>query len=423
MNIRDFKSTLVELISNLDNTIIKNKIAEQDKSFNFDILIDAIQNYINNIDVLIESTNDELVHQIMTKAKALLQLTYEEHIQLQSVKFTQYGNFLIKHTPNPKKEQSNNNSFDDKALNKRTLQQKYEDTLIYLSTVKNGNNVIAKDCSLDNREELKIITNQLESENKIHKGIWTLDGNYFFKGLTFEGKSFLENIQNSLNKTKQESLSKPILSKQDIPALEFKNLPEKKLTFSSWQEVHDWAQKENKEWGHWYDYISEMPQKVQQGINLHRSPMVQLWSKSQKLLKKTDERDFNRYSKMAIKEIERVNDSNPIISYSKLGKIMIDAMDNNPDTAIQKYATNFIKDADILKDEIFQKQNNIDILNLGKFRVKKDKIKLFNDTFSDYGDDLNDMTFDFVEANKKDDEVEFKILISNEETLFNRLLA
>jgi hypothetical protein len=54
MDIRDFKSTLVELISNLDNTIIKNKIAEQDKSFNFDILIDAIQNYIDNIDVFFD---------------------------------------------------------------------------------------------------------------------------------------------------------------------------------------------------------------------------------------------------------------------------------------------------------------------------------------------------------------------------------
>lgn len=393
MDIRDFKSTLVELISNLDNTIIKNKIAEQDKSFNFDILIDAIQNYINNIDVLIESTNDELVHQIMTKAKSLLQLTYEEHVQLQSVKFTQHGNFLIKNAPYSKKEQSNYNSSDEKISNKRTFQQKYEDTLFYLAMLKNGSSVIAKDCLLDNREELKIIIDKLENDNKINKGTWTIGENYFFSGLTFEGKVFLENIQKSFNKIQSENSDEPILTELNIPSLEFKNLPEGKLTFSTWKEVYDWVETENQEWSHWYDYISEMPQKVQQGINLHRGPMVQLWSKSQKLLKKTDERDFNRYSKMAIKEIERVNDSNPIISYSKLGKIMIEAMDNNPDTAIEKYANNFVN---LLDSNSVDNKTDTSFLELDSdFNKKHDEI------LKNYQNRNHGNAFNFIEKQKQ----------------------
>ena len=167
MDIRDFKSTLLELISNLDNEIIKNNIAKKDKSFDFDILIDAIQKYIDNINVLVDSSNDELTNQIMEKAISLLKLTYEEHVQLQSVKFTQLGNFLIKNAPNPKKEY---------MLNKRTLQQKYVDIFIHLATLKNGSSVIAKDCSLENREELKIIIDKLENENKINKGDWFISG-------------------------------------------------------------------------------------------------------------------------------------------------------------------------------------------------------------------------------------------------------
>ena len=43
------------------------------------------------------------------------------------------------------------------------------------------------------------------------------------------------------------------------------------------------------------------------------------------------QRDFKRFSRMAIKALHEVNESNPIVSYSELGKRMIEAMDDNPD--------------------------------------------------------------------------------------------
>jgi hypothetical protein len=300
----------------------------------------------------------------VTKAKALLQLTYEEYIQLQSVKFTQYGNFLIKHTPNPRKEQSNNNSVDDNVLNERTLQQKYEDALIYLSTLKNGSNVIAKDCSLDNREELKIIINKLESDNYINKGMWTLDGNYFFKSLTFEGKSFLENIQNSFYKIQSENSDEPILTELNIPPLEFKNLPEGKLTFSTWQELQDWCRREQEEWAHWYDFMAEITSSdIKKAMNSQRHYIPIIIIRTQNILQEgIDERLKKRAIRNAEKDIKNLNNANPIVSYSKLGKTMIDAMDNNPDSAIEKYAKNFLNHLDSDKvpdDNVLYPKNDI----------------------------------------------------------------
>ena len=72
MNIEELKNTLTELRINLDNEIIRNKIIRQDKKFNFDVLIQAIESYIQNFDVLIESTNDILLNQITTKVKSSL---------------------------------------------------------------------------------------------------------------------------------------------------------------------------------------------------------------------------------------------------------------------------------------------------------------------------------------------------------------
>ncbi len=196
MDLKDFKNTLIELLGNLDNELIKKNIATRDKTFDFDILINAIRNYINNINILFESSNDELVNQIIAKAKALLKLTYEEHIQLQAVKFTQYGNFLIKNTPKPKKETfplSNETSSD-----KRSMQQKYDDTFTYLLNTQKGFSITAKDCLFDNYEDFKTIIDELEKNDMINKGTWTLSGDYFFSGLTFQGTATLEKKQNIL---------------------------------------------------------------------------------------------------------------------------------------------------------------------------------------------------------------------------------
>lgn len=62
--------------------------------------------------------------------------------------------------------------------------------------------------------------------------------------------------------------------------------------------------------------------------------------------------------------------------------------------------------------------NKIDRLKLGKFRVKRDKIELFNDIFLDYGDDLVDMLFYFKSIDKKSDSAIFKILFYNNKTGF-----
>lgn len=206
----------------------------------------------------------------------------------------------------------------------------------------------------------------------------------------------------------------------NIPTLTFENLPEKSLKFDNWKQVHDWAQNECKEWEHWYDYISEMPSEITQGINSHRGPMVQLWSKTQKLINVQDlkDRDYTRFSRMAEKEIERVNLSNPIISYSELGQKMIKAMDENPDNAIADYSKYFLRnDTTSVTTKNSQIQKS-DILNLVKFRVKREKVKLFNSTFLDYGNDLLVMIFEFISETKKGDEIEFVIKFYNEKTGF-----
>lgn len=156
---------------------------------------------------------------------------------------------------------------------------------------------------------------------------------------------------NIINNKETENLTDKMIKEEiiEIPSLKFENLPEKVLKFSTWKEVHDWAMKEVKEWEHWYHYISDLPNNIISAMNIHRGATVRLWSESQKLINTPSERDFKRFSRMAIKALHEVNESNPIVSYSELGKKMIEAMDNNPEEALKKYQNEFLR---LLKDDV-----------------------------------------------------------------------
>lgn len=55
-----------------------------------------------------------------------------------------------------------------------------------------SDNILPKDYGL-NYQEFKAIIDEIEFDALFEKGFWTLDGFYIFTGLTFKGRSFLEN--------------------------------------------------------------------------------------------------------------------------------------------------------------------------------------------------------------------------------------
>lgn len=121
-------------------------------------------------------------------------------------------------------------------------------------------------------------------------------------------------------------------------------MPEKEINFSSWAEVYKWVQKERTAWGHWYDYTSAISNtEVKKGMNQQRGPIIQLFARSQKIsIAKTDSEKKHNI-RLAINEIEKINQANPIISYSTIGKEMIDALDHDPEFAIKEFGNNFIE--------------------------------------------------------------------------------
>ncbi len=215
MNMEEFKNTLIELSSNLDNEILRNQIISKDKSFDFDILVDAINKYINNFDIMENFTNDALLNQIKTKIDSLLKLTYEENIVLYAVKFTQYANFIIKNAPqskNPSKKIKDNKQSSLKS-DPRTIQEKHDDVFIYLSSLEENKSVNYKDFLLTDYNELRMIINKLESSDLIENGTWFLSGDYLFHGLTFHGQKVLETLQTETIKT------------ADVPKMDTEEIP------------------------------------------------------------------------------------------------------------------------------------------------------------------------------------------------------
>ena len=181
---------------------------------------------------------------------------------------------------------------------------------------------------------------------------------YEAKGYEDKNDYFIDKMtpKNVLDEKKQNNTS------VNIPTLSFANLPERSLKFDTWKQLHDWTQIEVKKWEHWYDYISEVNKDVKPAMNIQRGAMVRLLINAQNILSKKDNIiDLKRFSRRIEKTVNEVNESNPIVSYSKLGKEMISAMDDNPDDALEKYQNQFLmllKDNKVTKVQSTQKETN-----------------------------------------------------------------
>ncbi len=314
-----FESILLQLKSNLKSDSVINELkTDKDKELH-EKLINVVNNYYENID-LFNKEKDSLQKLLFENARNLLEKTNSTSFYLYLPNYRNYANFLVDNYYKNENNGSVNINIEDKL----------NEFLLKLSNEKK-NIDIKPEKFLLNSEEFNLLTKELESRNLI-KGQRLISGEYLFQGLTFEGIKYLEKVNNK----ETEDLTDKMIKKEiiEIPSLKFENLPEKILNFSTWKEVYDWAVKEVKEWEHWYDYISDLPNNIKSAINIHRGATIRLWGESQKLLINTSsERDFKRFSRMAVKALHEVNDSNPIVSYSELGKRMIEAMDDNPDEA------------------------------------------------------------------------------------------
>ena len=329
-----FESILLQLKSNLKSDSVINELkTDKDKELH-EKLINVVNNYYENID-LFNKEKDSLQKLLFENARNLLEKTNSTSFYLYLPNYRNYANFLVDNYYKNENNGSVNINIEDKL----------NEFLLKLSNEKK-NIDIKPEKFLLNSEEFNLLTKELESRNLI-KGQRLISGEYLFQGLTFEGIKYLEKVNNK----ETEDLTDKMIKKEiiEIPSLKFENLPEKILNFSTWKEVYDWAVKEVKEWEHWYDYISDLPNNIKSAINIHRGATIRLWGESQKLLINTSsERDFKRFSRMAVKALHEVNDSNPIVSYSELGKRMIEAMDDNPDEALKKYQNEFLR---LLKDD------------------------------------------------------------------------
>lgn len=376
-----FESILLQLKSNLKSDSVINALnTDKDKELH-EKLINVVNNYYENID-LFDKQKESLKKLLFDNANNLLSNTNSGIFSHYLPNYRNYANFLIDNYYKNENNSSVSISIEDKL----------NEFLLKLSNEKK-NIDIKPEKFLLNSEEFNLLTKELESRNLI-KGQRFLSGEYLFQGLTFEGIKYLE----KLNNKGTEDLTNKIIKEEiiEIPSLKFENLPEKELRFSTWKEIHDWAMKEFKEWEHWYQYISDMPQNIRPAMNIQRGATVRLWSESQKLIKNLGARDFKRFSRMATKALNDVNESNPIVSYSELGKKMIDAMDNNPDKALEKYQNEFLK---LLKNDILvnkvqdntkEENNNFIIGNtslIGEKTINEKKIEIHKNNIATFSSD------------------------------------
>lgn len=368
-----FESILLQLKSNLKSPSVTSELkTEYDKNLH-EKLIDVVTDYYENI-YLFDKQKESLQKLLFDNANNLLSNTNSGIFSHYLPNYRNYANFLV---DNYYKDE-NNSSISI------SIEDKLNDFLLKLSNEKK-NIDIKPEKFLLNSEEFNLLTKELESRNLI-KGQKFISGEYLFQGLTYEGIKYLEELNNKGN----EDLTNKIIKEEtiEIPSLKFENLPEKELRFSTWEEVCDWARKECKEWEHWYHYISDLQNNIKSAMNIHRGATVRLWSESQKLINNPNERDFKRFSRMVIKALNEVNDSNPIVSYSELGKKMIEAMDNNPDEALEKYQNEFLsllKISSIDKsnlvesskkdEEIIEILKKLDAIDLNKYKENLEKLK------------------------------------------------
>lgn len=167
------------------------------------------------------------------------------------------------------------------------------------------------------------------------------------EGLTEKGEQTIRILSLNRNELvesrKHESNSMEMeVDNDDIPPLQFENLPEKVLHFLSWDEVHDWAQKEVKAWEHWSIYMDKVPLDIRNAYNSNRHHVVLLWGRTVNFKQQVTVREKQFFKILIRDQIALVNATNPIVSYSSIGQEMINAFYQNPSEAVQKFAINFV---------------------------------------------------------------------------------
>ena len=169
MDLNELKNIFTQLITNLDNNIVKKQIGNKDPKFDFKLLSSSIENYLENFEILKETTTEENIQKIHTKAKRLLQLTNEEHVGLYAVEFTQNGNFLIKHAP--VSEVKNNKSIDNKLKKEIGLYQatisKYQDWIKNQNVQLSSADKIHIQNVVNEYEKLKPVIEKIQKDVKV----------------------------------------------------------------------------------------------------------------------------------------------------------------------------------------------------------------------------------------------------------------
>ena len=73
-----------------------------------------------------------------------------------------------------------------------TTDDKYNQLVYKIGQLKDGTTVNPKDFNLE-YSEFKSIVDEIERDSLFNNGYWALSGEYIFMGLTYKGRSFIEN--------------------------------------------------------------------------------------------------------------------------------------------------------------------------------------------------------------------------------------
>ena len=72
------------------------------------------------------------------------------------------------------------------------IEDKYNSMMYVLSTLKYGANIYPKDFAIE-YNLFRSLIDEIERDGLINRGYWAIDDGYIFMGLTFKGRSFIQN--------------------------------------------------------------------------------------------------------------------------------------------------------------------------------------------------------------------------------------
>ena len=103
-----------EIANNLKNSMIKKRIQSYNSDFNYDELVNTINMYINNFNIIIKETNDDdLLHKIEEKANLVLKYTHDSIFDVHS--FVNNAIFLMENIPQGKINSNTNQKMYEKS--------------------------------------------------------------------------------------------------------------------------------------------------------------------------------------------------------------------------------------------------------------------------------------------------------------------